>query len=200
MKILVIGGTGVIGRAVVEELSARHEIIVAAYQNSDIKIDISSTESVYSLYEKVGFLDAIVVAAGSVHFGLMGEMTLENYLVGINNKLLGQIDVVLQGVHYLNDLGSITLIGGILNQDPIIYGSSAAMVNGALEGFVRSAALELPRGIRINLISPTVVTEAMSEYGNYFRGFESVPAKRVALAYSKSVEGAQTGHVYKVGY
>jgi NAD(P)-dependent dehydrogenase (short-subunit alcohol dehydrogenase family) len=71
-------------------------------------------------------------------------------------------------------------------------------VNGALESFVRAAAIELPRGLRINVVSPTVLQESMSSFGPYFRGYKAVPARDAALPYSKSVEGKQTGQVYKV--
>ena len=97
-----------------------------------------------------------------------------------------------------DDGGSITLSSGILTEQPIRQGSSATMVNGAIEGFVRAAAIELDRGLRINAVSPNVVQESMAAYAPYFRGFEAVPAARAALAYSRSVEGAQTGQVYKV--
>jgi hypothetical protein len=56
----------------------------------------------------------------------------------------------------------------------------------------------MPRGLRINAVSPGVITEAMPDYAPFFRGFEPVPAARAALAYAKSVEGAQTGQVYRV--
>ena len=71
-------------------------------------------------------------------------------------------------------------------------------MNAAIEGFAAAAAIELPRGLRINAISPTVLTESMGSYGPFFPGFEPVPAERVALAYQRSVEGAQTGRVYRV--
>ena len=91
-------------------------------------------------------------------------------------------------------------MSGILNHDPIPYGASAAMVNGALEGFVVAAAIELPNALRLNLVSPTVLTESMPEYGDYFPGFMPVSAAEVAQAYRKSVEGKQSGQVYRVGY
>jgi len=71
------------------------------------------------------------------------------------------------------------------------------MVNGAIESFVRAAAIELPQH-RINAVSPTVLEESLATYGSYFRGFEAVPAKRAALAFSKSIEGSQTGQIYSV--
>ena len=117
---------------------------------------------------------------------------------GLQDKLLGQVQLALLGQRYLNDGGSITLISGILGTEPIRNGASATAVNAAIEGFVAAAAIELPRGLRINAISPTVLTESMGTYGPFFPGFEPVPAERAALAYQRSVEGAQTGRVYRV--
>jgi NAD(P)-dependent dehydrogenase (short-subunit alcohol dehydrogenase family) len=200
MKILIVGGTGTIGKAVANELSQRHTVIIAAINGGDIHVDITNSKSIEEMYKSVGKLDSVIATVGEVHFGPLPEMTEENYNFGLKNKLMGQVNVVLMGIQYSNDVGSFTLTSGILNHDPIRYGSSAAMVNGALEGFVKGAALEMPRNIRINLISPTIVTESMDKFAPYFQGFESVPVAKVARAYSKSVEGMQTGQVYRVGY
>lgn len=72
------------------------------------------------------------------------------------------------------------------------------MAGGAIKAFVQSAAIEMPRGIRINNVSPNVLEESMDAYGPYFPGFEPIPARRAALAFRKSVEGAQTGQTYTV--
>jgi NAD(P)-dependent dehydrogenase (short-subunit alcohol dehydrogenase family) len=134
-----------------------------------------------------------------VHFGPLPEMTVEQFWVGLRDKLMGQINVVLVGQQYVNDGGSFTLTSGILTDEPIREGANATTVNLALEGFMRGAAIELPRGIRINVVSPTVLTESLGAYAPYFRGFEPVTAQRAAQAYLRSVEGAQTGRVYRVG-
>lgn len=198
MKIIVIGASGTIGRAVVEELSARHEIIQVGKNSGQHQADITNLQSVEALFDKIGAVDAIAVAAGNVHFGPLGEMTPEQFAVGLQDKLMGQVNVALAAQRYLKDGGSITLISGILSEQPIRYGVNATTVNCALEGFARAAAIELPRGLRINVVSPNVLVESLDGYGPYFRGFEAVPAKRVALAYSRSIEGAQTGQVYTV--
>lgn len=200
MKILVIGGTGTIGEAVVEELSQRHKVIIGGRQHGDVQLDITDPHSIEKLFKSVDKVDAVVSTAGKVHFGALSEMTAEQYAIGLHNKLMGQVNIVLIGMKYLNDGGSFTLTSGILNHDPIRYGSSASMVNGALDGFVKGAAIEMPRQLRINIVSPTVLTESMDKYADYFHGFESVSAARVALAFAKSVEGLQTGQIYKVGY
>ena len=121
-----------------------------------------------------------------------------DYAIGLHDKLMGQVNLVLIGREYVSEGGSFTLTTGVLDRDPIRQGTSASMVNGAINAFVRAAAIEMPRGQRINVVSPGVIEEAMDAYGSFFRGFEPVPAARAALAYAKSVEGAQTGQVYLV--
>ncbi len=198
MKILLIGASGTIGRAVHTELAARHDVITAGRSSGDYRVDLTDLASVEALFAATGPLDAVIATTGSLHFGPLADFTPAQYAIGLNDKLMGQVNLVLAGQKVLNDGGSFTLTSGILSHDPIRYGSSASMVNAAIDGFVRGAAIELPRGLRINVVSPTVLSESLPSYGPYFRGFESVPAARVALAYSKSVEGAQTGQVYLV--
>lgn len=198
MKIIVFGATGTMGKAVVAELKPRHEIVSVAKSQGDYQCDITNIESVRALFAKVGKVDAVASAAGTVHFGPLDAMTPELFNVGLQDKLMGQVNLVMVAPQYLAANGSITVVAGTLSTDPIRYGSSASMVNGALESFVRAAAIELPAGLRINAISPTVLQESMESYGPYFPGVEAVPAKRVALAFARSIEGAQTGQVYRV--
>ncbi len=204
MRILVIGGTGTIGSVVSDELKKQHEVIIASRKSSDIVVDITDVDSIKSMFKLVDRVDAIAITSGDVHFGALSDMTTEQYYIGLNSKLMAQINIVLHGRKYLNNVNgkaSFTLISGILNHDPILYGTSAAMVNGAIDGFVRSAATELfSQNIRINVVSPTVLTESMPKYETFFPGFKSVPATDVALAFRKSIEGVQTGQVYKIGY
>jgi NAD(P)-dependent dehydrogenase (short-subunit alcohol dehydrogenase family) len=198
MRIIVVGGTGTIGKAVVNELKSRHTIITAGRKHGDVEVDIESPASIEKMYQTVGEFDAVIATTGKVSFAALAEMTPESYAVGLNNKLMGQVNMVLIGSRYINDAGSFTLTSGILSQDPIRNGSSASMVNGALESFVKAAAIELMKGVRINIVSPTIILESMHVYGECFLGFEPVPVARVALAYSKSAEGLQTGQIYTV--
>jgi NAD(P)-dependent dehydrogenase (short-subunit alcohol dehydrogenase family) len=198
MKVVIIGASGTIGRAVVEQLSPRHEIIKVGRKSGDVNVDITSNESITKMYEEIGDFDALVATTGNVHFGDFNQMSEQDYYIGIKDKLMGQVNLVLIGKNYINDAGSFTLTSGVVSHDPIKYGSSASMVNAAIDGFVIGAAIELPKGIRINSVSPGVVLESMDSYGDFFRGHEPVPVSRVALAFSKSVEGLLSGQVFKV--
>jgi NAD(P)-dependent dehydrogenase (short-subunit alcohol dehydrogenase family) len=198
MKVIVIGGNGTIGRAVVEELGHRHDVISVGQSSGELRVDMTRPESVLEFFRKTGPVDAVVVAAGKLHFGPLAELTSGQLSVGLQDKLMGQINIALEAQRHLNDGGSITLTSGIVSDQPIRFGINATMVNAAVDGFVRAAAIEMPRGLRINVVSPNVLVESMHAYGPYFHGFEPVTAARTAKAYSRSVDGLQTGQVYKV--
>lgn len=199
MKILLIGASGTVGSAVKAELSQRHEVISIGRKSGDFQVDISDGASIRKLFEQTGKFDALICAAGSVNFVPLGEMSATDFDLGLQDKLMGQVNLLLIGREFANDGASFTFTSGILNRDPIRTGASAALVNGALDAFVKAAAIELPRGLRINSVSPTVLLEAMGSYAPYFRGYKPAPGAEVALAYAKSVEGLQTGQTFIVG-
>jgi hypothetical protein len=200
MRIILFGATGNLGKAVDSALRARHEVVRVSRTNGEFQADITDPDSIERLYEKSGGFDAVVSTVGEVHFAPLEEFTREQFEIGLRSKLMGQISLVTLGMKYVTAGGSFTLTTGQINDDPIRFGVSGAMVNGALEGFLRSAAVELPRGLRINIVSPTVVEESWSAFGPYFPGQKPIPSTEAALGYVKSVEGPQTGRVYRIGW
>ena len=197
MRIIVIGATGTLGSAIVAELEGRHEVI-AAGRSSGERVDITDLGSVHALFERTGPVDAVACAAGDAHFGALADMTPELYGIAVGSKVMGQVNLVLAGQEALAPGGSITLTSGTLGHDPIRWGSSASLANGAIDAFVRAAAIELPRGLRVNAVAPTILAESFDAYGAFMRGHRPVPATEAARAFSKSIEGGQTGQVYVV--
>ncbi len=200
MKIIVVGGTGTLGKVVVSKLEKNHDVI-AVGRNTKISVDITDHNSIRAMYEKIGKFDALVSTTGKVSFKPLQELSHEDFNLGLQNKLMGQVQLVTEGLKYIKLGGSFTLTTGILNEEPILGGVSAAMVNGAIEGFVKAASLEMIKNnARINVVSPSVITEALGVYADFFKGFESVGASTIANAFVKSIEGIETGKVYKVGF
>jgi NAD(P)-dependent dehydrogenase (short-subunit alcohol dehydrogenase family) len=196
MKFLVVGSTGLIGSYVAKTLS-KHGTVIGVSRTTQISVDVKDPASIKAMYEKVGKVDAVASCIGKVAFKPIAELTYEDYLMGLKDKALGQVELVRAGIDFLNDAGSFTLMTGVLARDPIPSGSVAALANGAIESFTLAAAIDLPRGIRINTVSPNVLVEATSYHAS-FPGFHQVTAQSVADAYVKSILGKQTGQIYKL--
>ena len=197
MRILVVGGAGAVGQAAISGLRADHELIVAGRKTGDVLVDILDEASVAGMYEKLGRVDAVVACTGHSHFGPVADMTPTQFLDGLKDKVMGQINLVLLGLGHVNDGGSFTLTSGVLSYEPIRQGSNAAACDGALDSFVIGAAIEMPRGIRINAVSPGLLAVAAKKYDGFFPGHRPVSSSEVGLAFAKSVEGAVTGRIIR---
>jgi NAD(P)-dependent dehydrogenase (short-subunit alcohol dehydrogenase family) len=195
MRIIVVGATGHVGKTAMESLSERHEIIRVGRSSGDVQMDIEDVGSIREMYRDVGKIDAVVSAVGRVHFGPVNEMTGEQFMLGLKYKVMAQVNLVLEGIDYVNDGGSFTLTSGVTNRNPVRAGSGAAAANGALDGFVVGAAVDMPRGIRINAVSPEILESCRVAYDGYFPGHTHVSDEAVGLAYSKAVEGCLSGQV-----
>lgn len=195
MRILVVGAEGTVGKAAISGFSKGHEIVKAGRKSGDVHVDVMDASSVTAMYHKIGKVDAVVACTGHSYFGPVVTMSPQQFLDGMNDKVMGQVNLVLLGLDHVNDGGSFTLVSGILSRDPVRQGANAAACDGALDGFVIGAAIEMPRGLRINAISPGLLADAAQKYDGYFPGHNPVSNERVGLAFAKSVEGAVTGQI-----
>lgn len=197
MRVLVIGASGRLGTAAASALRDRHEVIEAS-RKGDVQVDLADAASIEAMFEQVGNIDAVIACTGTVPFKPLADLTEDDFRDGIADKVLGQVNLVRVGTPYVNGGGSFTLTTGVLAREPISTGAIASLANGALEAFVMAAAAELPRGLRINAVSPSVLEEA-ENYHSYFPGFSRIPAQEAGQAYVKSVEGIQSGRVFTLG-
>jgi NAD(P)-dependent dehydrogenase (short-subunit alcohol dehydrogenase family) len=193
MKVIVIGATGTIGRAIVQAIGKRHEVILVSFSKSMIKVDIADKTSITKMFEKTGRVDAVISAAGLAKFGPMVSLTDADFALGLENKLMGQVNLVRLGIDSVNDSGSFTLTSGILSRNPMRGSIAISMVNSALEGFGRAAALEMPRRIRINIVSPNWVIDTLKAFN--MDPAIGTPVEVVAQAYLKALEGTMNGEV-----
>jgi len=193
MRILIVGATGTIGRPLVASLEGKHELVLASRQKSHEQVDLADPASIRALYKRVGKLDAVVCAAGEARFKPFAQLSDDDFDFSMGSKLMGQVNLVRYGFDSVNDGGSFTLTSGILAQQPMIGSGAVSLVNSALEGFTRAAALEAPRKIRVNVVSPPWVTETLIAFKMDPKG--GLPAVDVARSYVASIEGKQSGVV-----
>jgi NAD(P)-dependent dehydrogenase (short-subunit alcohol dehydrogenase family) len=193
MRILLVGATGTIGEAVAAALGDRHEVIRASRSNAEEQVDLGDPESIRDLFSRVGPVDAVVSAAGQAAFKPLDDLVDEDFEFSLGNKLMGQVNLVRYGLDSVADGGSVTLTSGVLAERPELGTGAISLVNAGLEGFARAAALEAPRGIRVNVVSPPWVTETLEAMGRPLEG--GLPAATVATAYVRSVEGTDSGQV-----
>lgn len=198
MKIVVIGASGTIGKNVADEFSKRHEVLYASRTNCKYQVDISSEESIQQLFSKIGMVDAIICAAGSVKWDLFENMSEADYYVGIQSKMMGQVNLVRIGKNFISKNGSFTLTTGILADDPVLNASGSALANGAINSFAKAVAREQWGNFRINVVSPGLLEASAERLGAAFPGHVPVAVNRVIAGYVKSVEGLITGEVIRI--
>jgi len=196
MKIAIVGASGTMGKHLAGAFEKDHEVVRVGKESGDILADITSTESIENLFRQTGSFDALISTAGPTYVGPWKNMTDKEFRKGIEGKLMGQVNLVLIGQHHINPKGSFTLITGALTHEPVLNFANASAANGAIEAFVRAAAIELENGVRINAVSPTVLEDS-PQYFSYFHGDIPVTMKQLEYGFRKSVFGANTGQVIK---
>jgi NAD(P)-dependent dehydrogenase (short-subunit alcohol dehydrogenase family) len=166
-------------------------------KSGDYQADISDSKSLKALFSKVGAFEAVACAAGDVFPAALEQTTDEQWANSIKAKGMGQINLVRAALPFIADKGSFTLISGVLTDEYTAGGAIGTVINHIVEGFVKAAAVELPRGVRINCISPTVLTESVA-YHPYFPGFIPVDAREVGQAYLRAISNPFTGRILKL--
>ena len=190
MRIVVVGGTGTIGKAVAAALSDGHEVLLAS-RRSKIRVDITDVESIRAMYRDVGRVDAVVSASGDARFRPLAELTDEDFAYSLRHKLMGQVNLVRLGINSVRDGGSFTLTSGVLARSPMPGSGAISLVNAGLEGFGRAAALEAPRKIRVNVVSPPWITDTLRALG--MDPSHGMTPETAARLYVRSVTGKESG-------
>lgn len=197
MKIIIVGASGTMGKHLVKAFGPDHEIFTAAPKGCQLKVDIRSIASIENLYRQAGAFDALISTAGPSYVGPWKKLNHQSFRQGVDGKMMGQINLVLIGQQFINPNGSFTLISGALSHDPQKNFANASAANGAVDAFVRAAAIELGNGIRINAVSPTVI-ENSPQYFPFFPGDIPITMQALEYGFRKAVFGANTGQVIQL--
>jgi NAD(P)-dependent dehydrogenase (short-subunit alcohol dehydrogenase family) len=186
MKVVVVGATGTIGSRVAKALEGGHEVIRAS-RRGEPRVDLADPASIAGLFASVSDIDAVVCCAASAPLAPLRD---PGFMSSMQSKLFGQVELVRQAIEHLRDVGSITLTSGAI-PEATPGSAGGALVNAGLEAFVRAAAVEMPRGIRLNAVSPGWVRESLAELG--MDPSSGIPAAEAARAYVEAVKGPAQG-------
>lgn len=192
MKIIVLGASGKIGREIVRALSPKHEIVQAGREGA-VQVDYTNTQSVRDLFEQVGEFDALVAAVGGDSvFKVYEDLTDEDFAYGFQRKFLAQVNLIRIGTPYARDGASFTLSSGFLSDYPNPASAATGPFNAAIDAFARTVGPLLPRGIRLNVVSPAPVVLPQQA------GRGVVTAEQAASGYIQSIEGRMNGETLRV--
>lgn len=195
MKVILVGASGTIGSSLSAYLSENHSVVKASANNSMVKVDISSADSIQEMYKSVGSFDAVICTAGSAFFGPLNAMSEEHFYIGIRNKLMGQINLVMIGKEYIKPGGRFVLTSGVLADRPSEQSTGLSIVNGALNSFVKSASIELPKDIKINAVSPGLVEDSAKKFGAFYPNAKPVSMELLNKTYEEALTSNYTGQV-----
>lgn len=195
MKILIIGGTGTIGKEIVKLLNKENEVIIVGNSKGEFTVDINSKNSIQKLFENVGLVDTILSVTGKGEFGKFDDKSNTGYELSWENKVMGQVNLVRIGLDYLKEGGSITLTSGSAATNHNPGTASISMACAAINAFVATAALEISKNRRINVVSPSFVKETMELLG--MDSSTGIKAEDVATYYQASIEDNTNGIVYQ---
>lgn len=192
MKILLIGATGIIGRAIKDALPTDIELITATRTSGDVRLDMSDTNALRRAFADIGPLDGIICAAGDGAMVPLATMTDAEFNQPLDIQMKGQMNVLRLGIDAVNAGGSITLTSGVAAQSTMPATSTIAASCAAIEAFVRVAAAETD-AIRINAVSPIFVKESMALFGMPTDG--GLSAADTARAYLAVIHGDMHGQI-----
>jgi NAD(P)-dependent dehydrogenase (short-subunit alcohol dehydrogenase family) len=192
MKIIIVGASGRIGKEVDKALTNRHEIVRVGSSSGDVQCNYTDSESVRDMFNDIGKFDALIsVVGGDSTFKPFIDLNDDDYRYGFERKFLSQIRLLKFGENYIRDAGSFTFTSGFLSQYPNPYSIATGPLNAAVDTFAKNTASLLPRGIRINVVSPAPIVEP----GQESKGV--VTAAQTAEFYIKAVEGSMTGQILR---
>jgi NAD(P)-dependent dehydrogenase (short-subunit alcohol dehydrogenase family) len=192
MKIIIVGASGRIGREVDNALSNNHEIIRVGVHSGDIQCDYTDAKSVQAMFEKIGEFDSLIsVAGGDSAFKSFSTLDDEDYRYGFERKVLGQVRLLKYGESFVRNNGSFVFTSGFLSHYPNPASIATGPLNATVDTFVNNTAPLLPRGIRLNVVSPAPIVEP----GQERKGL--VTAAETAKFYVEAVEGDMSGKVLR---
>lgn len=203
-KVIILGGSSGLGLATAKAAAAEGATVIIVSGNqqridlalqelpdnsSGIAVDLLQEENIKTFFETAGSFDHLVFTAGeNLILHNISDTDIEAARNFFNLRYWGAFAAVKYGAPHINPGGSISLTSGIASARPGAGWAIAASICGAMEGFVRTMAVELAP-VRVNSVMPGVVKTNLwnsmsdNDRNNLYKTVgDSLPVKRVGEA------------------
>ena len=160
-KILVIGGSKGIGKAIIASLIEKNNIInlsrtppSLAHENlTHYNCDILTDE-----LPQLDAVDTLIYCPGSINLKPISRLKLEDFRADFEINVVGAVKAIQQYLPLLKrgNIPSILLFSTVASKLGMPYHASVAAAKSGVEGLVKSLGAELAPTIRVNAIAPTV--------------------------------------------
>jgi NAD(P)-dependent dehydrogenase (short-subunit alcohol dehydrogenase family) len=206
--IIVTGGSGLIGRAIISDIKTKEGIAINAdivvntdLENlytikTDITSDVSIQDTVELIVKKFGRIDGLVNSAyprTKDRRTRFEELDPDSWRTNVNMQLNSYFVFCQKVLHVMSNqkYGAIVNIGsiyGVVGNDFSLYeeygGTSSASysaVKGGIINFTRFLASYFgPQNIRINSVSPGGIKDESNQHPSFIKRYEAkVPMRRM---------------------
>ena len=160
-KVLIIGGTKGIGKAIVSEVIEQHEVVCLSRNISDfthnnykhIKFDVLNDE-----FPEIESLDTLIYCPGTINLKPISSLTLDDFRYDFELNVIGAVKAIKKYLNLLkkSENPSILMFSTVATKLGMPYHSSVSVSKSGIDGLVKTLGAELAPKIRINAIAPTI--------------------------------------------
>jgi len=166
-KILVIGGSKGIGKAIIESLSNDNSIINISRTNpqlSHTNVIHYNCDILTDSLPDINEIDSLIYCPGSINLKPISRLKLDDFRDDFEINVIGAVKAIQ---HYLPSLKkgnqpSILLFSTVAAKLGMPFHASVAAAKSAVEGLTKSLGAELAPTIRVNAIAPTVTDTSLA--------------------------------------
>lgn len=177
-QVLVTGGSRGIGAAVVRTFARRGHRVYFLYEKNEaaadlvsqqtgavaIRADVADKAAVDAAFDRIGSVDILVNNAGICHYGLISQISPEQWdrLFAVNVRgIYHCVNAALPGMLH-RQRGSIVNVSSMWGQVGASCEAAYSATKGAVIALTQALAKELgPSGIRVNAVAPGVILTDM---------------------------------------